>query len=110
MSATLVRNGEYSPLERALSWQDARDAPSLSSRRSSTAEQTDGYRYVDSSNRQYRNPPVNFSATLLRIDGEMNRKTCHPGSIIEGVVKIKLDSPLAAQCLKLIFKGTGKLS
>lgn len=99
------RNGEYSYLERSLSWQDARDAPSLSERRST--EEQDGYRYVDCSNRKYRNPPVHFSITLKNVDGNTRKTTCHPGSIFEGTVNIKLDSPLAARCLKLTFRGSG---
>jgi hypothetical protein len=103
----LRNNQEYSPLERALSWQDIRDAPSLSGRRLSTEEQGDGYRYVDCSNRRYRNPPVNFFIKLKSIDGNVQQKTCHPGSVFEGTVNIKLDAPLAAQYLKLVFKGAG---
>jgi hypothetical protein len=103
---------DYSPLERALSWQDVRDAPSLSSRRSSSAEDigddsNSNYRYVDSSNRKYRKPPLCFSITLTCIDGDSRKKTCHPGSIFEGTVNLKLESPLAAQHLNLVFKGAG---
>lgn len=101
------RNGEYSYLERSLSWQDARDAPSLSERRST--EEQDGYRYVDCSNRKYRNPPVHFSITLKSIDGTTQRTTCHPGSVFEGTINIKLDQPLAARCLKLTFRGSERI-
>jgi hypothetical protein len=110
---TLEQSQEYSPLERALSWQDVRDAPSLSSRRSSTTNDNNddaaNYRYVDWSNRKYRKPPVHFSASVVRIDGDTSKKTCHPGSIFEGIIHIKLDAPLAAQYLKLVFKAAGKL-
>ncbi|KAI8636720.1 hypothetical protein BD408DRAFT_425678 [Parasitella parasitica] len=67
------------------------------------------YRYVDSGNRKFRNPPNNFSISILRIDGDTQKKTCHPGSIFEGVVKLKLDAPLAAQHLKLVFKGAERI-
>jgi hypothetical protein len=100
---------DYLPLERALSWQDIRDAPSLSSRRSSVAveEEEVRYRYVDCSNRKYRKPPLHFSLSITRIDGDTQKKTSHPGSIIEGIVTVKLESPLAAQYLKVIFKAAG---
>jgi hypothetical protein len=102
----------YPSLERSLSWQDVRDAPSLSSQRSSSGEDTSddsssNYRYVDSSNRKYRKPPLCFSIVLTHIDGDSRKKTCHPGSIFEGTVHLKLESPLAAQYLKVIFKGAG---
>lgn len=100
---------EFIPLERALSWQDVRDSPALSSRRSSTTEDNNGYRYVDCSNRKYRKPPLQFSISVICIDGDTNKTTCHPGSIFEGMVQIKLDSPLAVEHLKLVFKASGKI-
>lgn len=102
---------EYQPLERVLSWQDIRDAPSLSSRRSSVAlEEEEQYRYVDCSSRKYRKPPIHFSISVTRIDGDTTKKTCHPGSIFEGNIRIKLESPLAAQYLKVVFKAAGKMT
>lgn len=95
-------------LERTLSWQDVRDTPSLSTRRSSTVDHVDGYRYVDCSNRKYRKPPLHFSISITSIDGDIHKTTCHPGSIFEGVVKMRLDTPLAAEHLRLVFKGSGK--
>lgn len=97
-----------SPLERTLSWQDVRDTPRLSTRRSSTTQDDNGYRYVDCSNRKYRKPPLQFSISISCIDGDTKKTTCHPGSIFEGIVHMKLDTPLAAEHLKLVFKASGK--
>jgi hypothetical protein len=103
MSA-MVDNGDY-PLERTISWQDIRDAPLLSSRHSQNDQ---GYIYVDSNNRKYRKPPVHFSVNITSIDGDPHKKTCQPGSTVSGYVQLNLDSPLAAQYLKLLFRATGK--
>ncbi|KAI7892095.1 uncharacterized protein EV154DRAFT_562741 [Mucor mucedo] len=96
-------------LERTLSWQDVRDTPSLSTRRSSTVDHVDGYRYVDCSNRKYRKPPLQFSISITSIDGNTNKTTCHPGSIFEGMVHMKLDTPLAAEHLRLVFKASERI-
>ncbi|KAI8065398.1 uncharacterized protein B0P05DRAFT_580936 [Gilbertella persicaria] len=87
-------------MERTLSWQDVRDAPSLSNH---------NYRFVEISNRKYRKPPIWFSVKVNRIDGNSQQTTCHPGSIFEGTVNIKLETPIAAQYLKLVFKGAEKI-
>ncbi|GAA5796506.1 hypothetical protein EDC94DRAFT_695904 [Helicostylum pulchrum] len=92
-------------LDRPLSWQDVRDVPYLSTRRPSIVEGENGYRYVDCTNRKYRKPPIQFSISVLRIDGNTAQTTCRPGSIFEGVVRIKLATPLAAEQLKLVFKA-----
>lgn len=98
------------PLERTSSWHDLLNTPALELEegRSSSSSDDDNYRYVDPANRKFRKPPIHFSISILRIDGDTQKKTCHPGSIFEGVVKLKLDTPLAAQHLKLVFKGAGK--
>ncbi|KAK4512975.1 uncharacterized protein ATC70_003686 [Mucor velutinosus] len=97
-------------LERTSSWHDILDTPAfdLEEGRSSSSDD-DNYRYVDPANRKFRKPPVQFSISILRIDGDTQKKTCHPGSIFEGVVKLKLDTPLAAQHLKLVFKGAERI-
>ncbi|CEG69149.1 hypothetical protein RMATCC62417_05274 [Rhizopus microsporus] len=100
--STMVDNGDY-PLERTISWQDIRDAPLLSSRHSQSDQ---GYIYVDSNNRKYRKPPVHFSVNITSIDGDPHKKTCQPGSTVSGYVQLNLDSPLAAQYLKLLFRAT----
>lgn len=99
-------------LERTSSWHDILNTPAfdLEERRSSSSSDDDSYRYVDPANRKFRKPPVQFSISILRIDGDTQKKTCHPGSVFEGVVKLKLDTPLAAQHLKLVFKGAGKFA
>lgn len=65
------------------------------------------YQFVDRSLRKYRKPPVYFSIALKCIDGDSQKTTCYPGSTIEGIVKIKVDTALAAHHLKLVFKGAG---
>ncbi|KAL7311841.1 hypothetical protein PS15m_009557 [Mucor circinelloides] len=97
-------------LERTSSWHDILSTPAfdLEEGRSSSSDD-DNYRFVDPANRKFRKPPVHFSISILRIDGDTQKKTCHPGSIFEGVVKLKLDTPLAAQHLKLVFKGAERI-
>ncbi|KAI9486034.1 MAG: hypothetical protein EXX96DRAFT_613873 [Benjaminiella poitrasii] len=68
-----------------------------------------GYRFVKNTDRKYRKPPARFSVKILSIDGDVNKKTCHPGSIFEGIVEIKADMPLAVQYLKLVFKAAERI-
>ncbi|KAI8385735.1 hypothetical protein BD560DRAFT_322149 [Blakeslea trispora] len=89
---------DYLQAEQRFSWQDETE-PTLPS----------DYRFVQTSDRKYRKPPVHFSVRLEHIDGDHHKSMCHPGSIIEGTVNIKLDAPLAAQYLKLVFKGAERI-
>ncbi|KAL0137300.1 hypothetical protein V8B55DRAFT_1527171 [Mucor lusitanicus] len=79
-------------LERTSSWHDILNTPAFDLEEGRFSSDDDNYRYVDPANRKFRKPP-----------------TCHPGSIFEGVVKLKLDTPLAAQHLKLVFKGAERI-
>jgi hypothetical protein len=88
------------------SWEDFFDTPHSITHYQAQEEQ---YQFVDQSLRKYRKPPVHFSIAIKCIDGDTHKATCYPGSTIEGVVKIKLDTPLAAHHLKLVFKGSGKI-
>ena len=90
---------DYLQTEQRLSWQDEIE-PTFSS----------DYQFAKISDRKYRKPPVHFSVQLEHIDGDHQKSVCHPGSIFEGRVNIKLEAPLAAQYLKLVFKGAGKHS
>jgi hypothetical protein len=67
------------------------------------------YRYVPACDRSYRKPPLHFSIEITRCDGNPHLKTLHPGSIFEGFVSISVESALAAQHIKLIFRAAGKV-
>jgi hypothetical protein len=67
------------------------------------------YRYVPASDRTYRKPPLHFSIEITRCDGNPHLKTLHPGSIFEGFISISVESALAAQHIKLIFRAAGKV-
>ncbi|KAI8337391.1 hypothetical protein EDC96DRAFT_450310 [Choanephora cucurbitarum] len=89
---------DYLQTEQRLSWQDEMEPNSSSD-----------YQFAKISDRKYRKPPVHFSVQLEHIDGDHQKSVCHPGSIFEGRVNIKLEAPLAAQYLKLVFKGAERI-
>ncbi|KAG1049191.1 hypothetical protein G6F43_008465 [Rhizopus delemar] len=97
MTSVLEEEEDYS-VER---WEDVTESlPQLSSR-------DQGYIFVDSLNRKYKRPPVHFSVNVTSIDGDYNKTTCHPGSTFTGHIQLNIEYPLAAQCLKFIFRATG---
>jgi hypothetical protein len=89
----------YPEVQHMLSWQNA--FPAIQ------PEETT-YRYVKCTNRHYQKAPTHFSINLTSCDNNPLSDTCHPGSIIEGFVHLSLESPLAAQYIKLVFKAAGK--
>jgi hypothetical protein len=89
----------YPEVQHMLNWQNA--FPAIQ------PEETT-YRYVKCTNRHYQKAPTHFSISLTSCDNNPLSDTCHPGSIIEGFVHLSLESPLAAQYIKLVFKAAGK--
>lgn len=92
-------------LERRLSVQDVRDAPPLAAYNHSP-HVPEATRYIPRLSPLYRRAPVRFSIQPTMQD----TFECSPGSIFQGTIHLQLAEPLAAQHLKLSFRGLGELS
>ncbi|KAI8393912.1 uncharacterized protein BYT42DRAFT_552650 [Radiomyces spectabilis] len=106
MTSSFSTSSSFLELERQVSLQELQDQPQLTFN-----EPARPLRYVSIHNRQFRRPPAHFYVQTTReYYNHDHRILCYPGAVFQGTVHIKLNEPLAAQHVKLIFKASEKIN
>lgn len=56
-----------------------------------------------------RHPNISFNILFYpQYQNDDGQVVCHPGSVFEGIVQVKVAVPMPVHHLKLVFKATGK--
>lgn len=58
-----------------------------------------------------KHPNISFNILFYpQYQNDDGQVVCHPGSVFEGVVQIKVAEPMPVHHIKLVFKASGMLS
>lgn len=56
-----------------------------------------------------KHPNINFNILFYpQYQDDDGKIVCHPGSVFEGIVQVKVTQPMPVHHIKLVFKASGK--
>lgn len=56
-----------------------------------------------------KHPNISFNILFYpQYQNDQGQVVCHPGSVFEGIVQVKVTEPMPVHHIKLVFKASGK--